>query len=106
MMKAKHFKLLGLVLGVQLILLSALILFTYHPETSFWHVIGMMCSVGTFLVAYGGYIFALYSAPFISRAPPIVKMLALGFISLALTGAGYLFAIFLFTCVGIPLSHN
>ena len=105
-MRATQFKLLALTLGVQLILISALLLLDHLPETAPRHDIGMACSVASILIPFAGYIFALYGAPFISRAPRVLKRLALCFISLALTGAGHVFALVLFTSAGVPLRHD
>ena len=105
-MRATQFKLLALTLGLQLVLISALLLIDRLPETAPRHVIGMTCSIASILIPYAGYIFALYGAPFISRAPRVLKILALGFISIALTGVGHVFALVLFMSAGVPLRHD
>ena len=105
-MRATQFKLLALTLGVQLILISSLFLLDRLPETAPMHVISMTCSIASFLVPYAGYIFALYGAPMISRVPRVLKMLAPGLISVALTAAGHLFALVLFMSAGVPLRHD
>ena len=105
-MRAAQFKLLALTLGVQLILISALLLLDHLSKTAPRDVLGMACSVSSILIPFAGYIFALYDAPFISRAPRVLKMLALCISSLALTGAGHVFALVIFTSAGVPLRHD
>ena len=105
-MRSTEFKLLALTLGIQLVLISSMLLLDQLPETAVRHFVGMTCFICSLAIPFVGYIVALYGAPFLSRVPRVLKVCGLVLLSLVLTGIGHLLALAVFMSAGVPLRHD